>query len=205
MIEIYQFRVYLRGISPAIWRRLLLRSDQTIADPHYTLQIAMGWTDTHLNRFLIGGREYGVAHRGGLNFRDDPRQVPLADFCFRPYERFLYEYNFYDNWQHEIRLEKRLPLDRQKSFPLCLGGGRKVPPEECSGPWGFLKLESHYSLPYIAGRLLAITEEEHPSEHRAEVRELMYWLSINEFDRQEVNRKLKQYADGDDAWRWVYL
>ena len=66
--EVYQFRVYLRGISPAIWRRLLLSSEQTIADLHYTLQIAMGWEDIHLNRFVIRGKEYGVAHIGTAGF-----------------------------------------------------------------------------------------------------------------------------------------
>ena len=28
-VEIYQFRVYLRPISPEIWRRFLIRSDAT--------------------------------------------------------------------------------------------------------------------------------------------------------------------------------
>jgi hypothetical protein len=38
---VYQFKVVLRGISPMIWRRLLLRSDHSIADLHYAIQIAM--------------------------------------------------------------------------------------------------------------------------------------------------------------------
>jgi hypothetical protein len=83
MVEVYQFRVYLREISPAIWRRILLRSDQTIADLHHTLQIAMGWSDLHLNRFVIHGKEYGVAHIGGMSFSDDPRTIKLSDFHFR--------------------------------------------------------------------------------------------------------------------------
>jgi hypothetical protein len=39
---VYQFKVVLLGISPMIWRRLLLRSDHSIVDLHYTIQIAMG-------------------------------------------------------------------------------------------------------------------------------------------------------------------
>ena len=39
---IYQFRVWLRGISPTIWRRVLVRSDSTIVDLHYILQLVMG-------------------------------------------------------------------------------------------------------------------------------------------------------------------
>lgn len=75
MVEVYQFRVYLREISPAIWRRLLLRDDQTIADLHYTLQIAMGWSDLHLNRFIIHGKQYGVYYIGGISFSDNPHKI----------------------------------------------------------------------------------------------------------------------------------
>src|SRR5216684_4435005 len=59
---VYQLRVVLRGVSPLIWRRLLLRGDSSIADLHATLQLALGWSDQHLNRFVVHGREYGVAH-----------------------------------------------------------------------------------------------------------------------------------------------
>ena len=38
----YQFNVVLRGVSPMVWRPLLLRSDNSIADPHYAIQTAMG-------------------------------------------------------------------------------------------------------------------------------------------------------------------
>ena len=36
---LYIIRVYLREISPVIWRRVQLRSDQTLTDLHYVLQI----------------------------------------------------------------------------------------------------------------------------------------------------------------------
>jgi len=80
---VYQLRVVLRGISPLIWRRLLVRSDSTVADLHSTLQTALGWNDEHLNRFVIHGCEYGVAHIGGVGFADDPHQMRLADFGLR--------------------------------------------------------------------------------------------------------------------------
>jgi Plasmid pRiA4b ORF-3-like protein len=76
---VYQLRVILRGVSPLIWRRLLVRSDSTIADLHATFQLALGWSDEHLNRFVIHGHEYGVWHDGGIGFRDDPRHVRLAN------------------------------------------------------------------------------------------------------------------------------
>ena len=54
---VYQLRVVLRGISPLIWRRLLIRGDSSIADLHRTLQVAFGWSGEHLHRFVIHGRE----------------------------------------------------------------------------------------------------------------------------------------------------
>src|SRR6266851_4547743 len=57
--NVYQLRVVLRGVSPLIWRRLLVRSDSTIADLHRALQIAFGWSDEHLHRFVIHGRIHG--------------------------------------------------------------------------------------------------------------------------------------------------
>ena len=58
--EGYLIHVWIRQITPMIWRRLLVRSDSTLADLHYTLQIAFAWTDYHLHRFRIHGKEFGI-------------------------------------------------------------------------------------------------------------------------------------------------
>jgi hypothetical protein len=109
LVEVYQLRIWLKGISPMIWRRLLVKSNSTIADLHYTVQIAMGWDDDHLNQFIIQGKSYGVYHEGGVSFSDNAKHVYLSDFQFRPKEKFTYEYNFFDHWEHEIRY---LSIDR---------------------------------------------------------------------------------------------
>jgi hypothetical protein len=147
---VYQLRVVLRAVSPLIWHRLLVRSDTTIVDMHGTLQTAFGWTDEHLNRFVVHGREYGVSHDGGIGFGDDPRHVRLADLGLRARERFLYEYDFTDGWQHDVRVERILPLDLRRRYPECIGGRRAVPPEDCGGPWAFLELRQRYSIISIA-------------------------------------------------------
>jgi Plasmid pRiA4b ORF-3-like protein len=102
--EIYQFHAWLRGISPLIWRRLLVRSDQTVANLHYALQLAFGWSDSHLNKFRIHGQDFSVYHIGGPIFDEGASKVHLADFHFRVGERFLYEYDFGNHWEHQIRL-----------------------------------------------------------------------------------------------------
>src|SRR5208282_1716731 len=119
--EVYLLHVWIRHITPMIWRRLLVRSDSTIADLHYTLQIAFGWSDEHLNLFHIHGQDYGVYHDGGINFSSNADQVRLCDFKFRNNERFLYEYDFGACWQHEVRVEARLTPEDKRTYPCCVG------------------------------------------------------------------------------------
>ena len=116
-VVIYQFKVALRGISPLIWRRLLVRANTSIADLHYILQLVMGWTNSHLHRFVIHGKEYGIAYDGGIGFDDAPKQIQLRDFRFRLRERFLYEYDCGDNWQHDIRVEQILAAEARRIYP----------------------------------------------------------------------------------------
>jgi hypothetical protein len=59
--KVYLLHVWIRQISPMIWRRLLVRSDCTLAQLHDILQIAFGWTDSPLHHFRIHGRDNGVS------------------------------------------------------------------------------------------------------------------------------------------------
>ena len=74
---------------PRIWRRLLVRRDSTLADLYYAIQVAFGWTDFHLHRLHIHGRDYGINRLGGVFFSNTAWEVELAQFKFRRNERFL--------------------------------------------------------------------------------------------------------------------
>ncbi len=200
---VYQLRVVLRHVSPVIWRRLLLRSDSTIADLHATLQLVLGWSDEHLHRFVIQGRVYRTDGWA------DPRRVHLADLGLRVRERFLYEYDFTDGWQHDVRVERILPIELGRRFPVCIGGRRASPPEDCGGPWAFLELRQRYSVVSIAERLLELlkpitSDDGHdedddefvpdPDDHFEELVHLLRWLKIDRFDRRAANRELAQVA-----------
>jgi len=140
-VQIYQFHVLLLTISPAIWRRFLIRRDSSIADLHHILQVVMGWDDEHLHQFTIHGKHFGVEHIRGIYFSTDPKKIYLRDFKFRVKERFLYEYDFNDYWQLQIRLEQIVPFDPAKTYPFCIAGKRKTPPEDCGGPQRFMEQE----------------------------------------------------------------
>ena len=70
--EIYQLHILLLQINPPIWRRLHVRSDSSIATLHELLQIAFDWSDFHLHRFVIRGKEYGLSRVGGSTFANRP-------------------------------------------------------------------------------------------------------------------------------------
>src|SRR2546421_584524 len=57
--EAYLVHVWIRQIHPMLWRRFVVRSDRTLADLHFVLQIGFAWTDCHLHRFRIRKKESG--------------------------------------------------------------------------------------------------------------------------------------------------
>jgi hypothetical protein len=136
--QIYQLKIVLKGIKPPVWRRVLVSGDSTISFLHEIVQSAMGWCNCHLHQFLIRGKEYGVSYEGGVHFADDPDKIKLSDFQLRPPERLEYVYDFGDNWEHNISVEKILPADPAQTYPVCIAGRGECPPEDSGGPWGYM-------------------------------------------------------------------
>jgi site-specific recombinase XerC len=171
-IVIYQLKIFILDIHPMIWRRIRVSSNSTIADLHYIVQIAMGWTDSHLHRFIINGEEYGISQIGGISFNKDPHKVQLADFRLGEKHRFFYEYDFGDDWRHEILVEKVLTSKSNNLDPVCISGKRACPPEDCGG----------------AERFMAMVKRK---------RSVSAKKRFEEFDEELVNSRLKIYAAGD--------
>jgi Plasmid pRiA4b ORF-3-like protein len=173
-----------------------------IADLRDTRQIAFGWSGDHLYRFLIHGKQYGVASRGGIAFRDDPRRIKLSDLCLRIKENFLYEYDFNDQWLHLIRVEAILPSEPDQFFPVCISGRRATPPKDCGGPWAFMERRDRAPC-QVWERFWRLTEDVEAGDLDA-VREQMEsidsmreWLTLDRFDRRAVNHRLKQDVEKD--------
>jgi len=56
---VFQLKITLKHIEPAIWRRLLVPADIPLGKLHPVLNEAMGWSDSHLHSFTIGDRTFG--------------------------------------------------------------------------------------------------------------------------------------------------
>jgi Plasmid pRiA4b ORF-3-like protein len=175
---IYQIKVTLKGSKPPIWRRMQVSSATTLAQLHHILQRVMRWEGYHLYHFVVGGLEYGDPSMLEEMEGEDARRVTLAALVSGEKGKFLYEYDFGDSWEHELLIEKVLPFEAEKRYPVCLTGKRACPPENCGGIWGY------------AGFLDTIQDPQHP-EHE----EMVEWVGgefdPEAFDLDEVNRELQ--------------
>ena len=141
---IYQLKITLKNIRPPIWRRVLVPDHFTLRQLYVVIQVAMdGWCGGHLHEFEINGEHYGEPigpeEDWGVPIVDEA-QVKLADLGCGVKTKFLYTYDFGDNWQHEILVEKVLPMDATVTYPICLKGKWACPPEDCGGPWSYAEL-----------------------------------------------------------------
>ncbi len=127
-----------------IWRRLRVRRDLTLFDLHRVIQIAFGWEDYHLHAFKVHERRFGTQWSGERHHLVEDgrilRELILADLSLRLRQRMMYEYDFGDFWEHEIRVETREQPSADKPWPVCVDGARAGPPEDIGGPGGYERL-----------------------------------------------------------------
>lgn len=144
--RIYQIQINLKGSKPKIWRRLLIESDLLLSDFHQIIQVAMGWTDSHLHQFATKKKNYRAKYLyDDIQFDEswdedidvDYKNTKVSDLLKKEKDKLFYEYDFGDSWEHDIILEKILPKDKNTFYPICLAGKMKCPPEDCGGMSGF--------------------------------------------------------------------
>lgn len=179
---LFQFKITLLDIRPEIWRRIQTE-DCTLKRLHDHIQRAFGWEDYHLHQFRIAG--YLFAPPADDFFEPEPDMQDEADFILselleiRPERaRWLYEYDFGDDWRHEIVFEGYPPRAPKTKYPLCLEGARACPPEDCGGPWGYMNL------------LHVLADEEHPDHD-----DMLEWcgpLEPEQFDAAAATRAMRR-------------
>lgn len=108
----YQLKITLKWSRPAIWRRVVVRADMRLDRLHDVIQIVMGWTNSHLHQFILGRSFYGepdpeFADLGTQTLNE--KRYTVADLAPAAKTKFIYEYDFGDGWQHEVKVEKVLP------------------------------------------------------------------------------------------------
>lgn len=137
--RIFRIKVTLRDTRPPIWRRLLVRDTMSLREFHGLLQLAMGWTDSHMHQFKKGQIHYGSPHTG-LEGALNESKVKLEDVFRKPKDRILYEYDFGDGWLHDVALEEIMEPEPAGKYPWILAGKRACPPEDCGGVYGYYRM-----------------------------------------------------------------
>jgi hypothetical protein len=173
-------KITLRDSKPPIWRRLQVAADTNLEKLHIILQIAFGWTNSHLHQFIIDGQYYSLPEFGLGDYSHEvlnEERVKLGRLGLEPKRKFYYEYDFGDGWEHEIVVEKILEAEAGVKYPRCIGGKRVCPPEDCGGIWGY-------------ARLLEVISDPSDPEHES----MMEWLGgpfdPERFDTEEANKEL---------------
>ncbi|RLB45489.1 MAG: plasmid pRiA4b ORF-3 family protein [Deltaproteobacteria bacterium] len=171
-----QLRVELRHITPTIWRSLVVPAEVTLDVLHDILQVAFGWTNSHLHDFQVADARFGMADVADELMLVDERAAPLGAVACQG-TAFLYRYDYGDDWEHEITVESISEPGPGPVVVKCLEGARACPPEDCGGPPGHENL-----LRVLAGP----TDEEH--------RDMKRWVGRGfdpeRFNLGKVNKKL---------------
>lgn len=145
-IYVHELKIVLDGSKPAIWRQVRVPADATLGWLHAVIQVAMGWTNSHLHHFLTPEARYcNPRHEeeeqlGPIPDRDeeDARVCQVFPEDGRP---VVYEYDFGDSWMHKITNQKLYWMEvSEAQVPVCVDGARACPPEDSGGIWGFYEM-----------------------------------------------------------------
>jgi hypothetical protein len=155
----------------------------------------MGWLDYHLHVFRIQEPSTGNIIEIGLpddeSFADsDPVmtgwEIPVRSYLNEPGQTSNYEYDFGDGWNHQVLLKEIVPRDRDARYPICVGGERACPPEDCGGVWGYQAMLEAIS---------DVTHEQH--------QEMLQWLG-GDFDPERFDSATVKFDDPKERWKRAF-
>jgi len=181
MKKVLQIKITLRGLKPLIWRRILV-TDMSFAELGQVIKAVMEWDGGHLSEFQVPG--VGTVCTPSMfddefDEGEDGTELMIGDYLKKKGDKVLYVYDFGDDWNHIVTLEKVLPKEEGRHYPVCIGGKRNSPLEDSGGLWGYEEL------------LLIAKDKTHP-----EYEEKFGWredFDSEYFDMDSINNVLKNY------------
>jgi hypothetical protein len=191
MVNILQIKVTIDGITPKIWRRFLVKDNISFDELHNVIQTVMGWGNYHLYAFYLGKEEIGIPD---TDFRDNllnAKKIKLKDKLSIK-QKFGYVYDFGDNWEHILSVEKVMDNKDVTMAPTCLGGERAGPPEDCGSYPGYYEL------------MKIKKNKKHPEYKERIVEWLGKDFDFEYFNLEEINKQLLKLIKADGRTRyWV--
>jgi len=193
---VLQFLIELEEIEPKIWRRIQVPVIYNFWDLHVAIQDAMGWKDYHLHHFEIKGKHKRKAEHIGIPDFEGSGELqevfPGWEIGVQAYFNDLgiqatYEYDYGDSWMHKVLLEGYIYRYPKIKYPVCVGGERACPPEDCGGVDGY-------------GNLLKILAEPEHEDYKS----MRMWVG-KKWDPEHFNRDEVKFDDPYKRWVDAFL
>ncbi len=199
-IKTYRMKIKIDLERFDIWRRIAIPANCTFGDLHKVIQRVFGWLDYHLHEFRVIDDKADVER--GTPLYAYPIKIRIVDGndsdvdeylerdkyevyydtktrlkeIFDNYKECIYTYDFGDNWEHVVTLEKTI-TDGKSQSPVLLEMQGRRPPEDVGGETGFEEY------------MKVISDESDP-----DYESMMQWaegLKEKELTIEEINRSLK--------------
>ena len=169
--RIARIRIELKGVDPAIWRRVEIPLTASLKGLHDVIQAVMPFEHYHLFRFEVGGKRYGISDPQWDHVRDtlDAKNIRVGTLVERGARAFSYTYDFGDDWRHSVTIEDVATANPKLEYPRFIDGSRRGPPEDVGGIPGFEEF------------LDAMADPRHPEHQR-----LTQWYGSS-FDPDDLN------------------
>lgn len=168
--------------------------DCSFSQFHIALQTLFSWQNYHLHDFWLeiyaDGRLketlVGSPQEDGYEGETTrPDSDVLLSEVFPERKKIIYNYDFGDDWIHEIELAE-IVEDYRYDYPQCLMVMGDAPPEDVGGPGGYAELL----------RVLADPKDQE-YEYLKQWADGMRWLP---FDMEKTNRGLNYCLRHHSAW-----
>lgn len=181
---IYRLKIELDGVSPLIWRRVLVNSDMDLSDFQLVIESVMEWDGSRPHQFDYNGFYFSDPVYGFKDVADSSR-ITLGELLLDPQDDIYYTYDFDDDWRHTITLEEILADDDDEILPTCLEADNAPPPDGCGGPWAYMEL------------LKALKKPSHVRYNEA-IEKLGKDFDATAFDIDEINDALERLTEDED-------
>ena len=183
---VVRIRIELEGTDPQVWRSVDVPLSSTLTALHDIIQVTMRWQGTHMFEFVVGDQVYGEPYPDDSAWDRkvlQAKSIRLKTLVERGVDRFLYVYDFGDNWQHHIILDGIRHGDNDTDYPAFVGGARRAPPEDVGGISGFDEF------------LEAVTDPRHEDHNR-----MLEWCG-GSFDPEDIDARHVRMIIGSFAAR----
>lgn len=139
MTLIARLRIILNDVDPQPMRQIEVPLKIRLDRLHEVIQAAMGWTDTHLYEFRAAGASWGVPDPDGSEDGPMPAKKTTLQKVIENtgVKTIQYIYDFGDDWDHGIRIERVNEATPAVVYPRLLKASGACPPEDIGGAPGY--------------------------------------------------------------------